>query len=121
MKLEFVLLVAVAAGGLLGCVAHPTASPTPTRMMTTRLGYPETAKQDLVDDYHGTKIPDPYRWLEDDNAPETKAWVAAQNRVTFHYLDQIPERARLKERLTKLWNFERYGIPFKQGGRYFYS
>ncbi|MEQ2009229.1 MAG: prolyl oligopeptidase family serine peptidase [Limisphaerales bacterium] len=90
-------------------------------MMTTRLGYPETVKQDVVDDYHGTKVPDPYRWLEDDNAAETKAWVVAQNKVTYHYLDQIPERARLKERLTKLWNFERYGIPFKQGGRYFYS
>ena len=121
MKAEFVLLFAVTASGLLGCVAHPTDSPKPTRMMTTRLGYPETAKREVVDDYHGTKVIDPYRWLEDDNAAETKAWVAAQNKVTYHYLDQIPERARLRERLTKLWNFERYGIPFKQGGRYFYS
>lgn len=121
MKAEFVLLFAVTASGLLGCIAHRTDSPKPTRMMTTRLGYPETAKREVVDDYHGTKVIDPYRWLEDDNAAETKAWVAAQNKVTYHYLDQIPERARLRERLTKLWNFERYGIPFKQGGRYFYS
>ena len=121
MKAEFVLLVAVAASGLLGCVAHPTDAPKPTRMMTTRLGYPETAKQEVVDDYHGTKVEDPYRWLEDDNAAETKAWVVAQNKVTNHYLDQIPARTSLKDRLTKLWNFERYGIPFKQGGRYFYS
>ena len=89
--------------------------------MNTRLAYPETFTQDIVDDYHGTKVADPYRWLEDDNAPETKAWVTAQNKVTYHYLDQIPERVRLKERLTQLWNFERYGIPFKQGGRYFFS
>ena len=90
-------------------------------MISTRLGYPETVRQDIVDDYHGTTVPDPYRWLEDDNAADTKAWVVAQNKVTYNYLDQIPERARLKERLTKLWNFERYGIPFKQGGRYFFS
>ncbi len=90
-------------------------------MIATRLGYPETVRQDIVDDHHGTKVPDPYRWLEDDNAAETKAWVIAQNKVTYNYLDQIPERARLKERLTKLWNFERYGIPSKQGGRYFFS
>ena len=120
MKAQSVFLtgVACAAALLLSC-AGP--APAPKRTMTTRLAYPATAKQDTVDDYHGTKVADPYRWLEDDNAAETKAWVAAQNKVTFHYLDQIPERARLKERLTKLWNFERYGIPFKQGGRYFYS
>jgi len=86
-----------------------------------RLAYPVTAKTNLVDDYHGTKVPDPFRWLEDDNAADTKAWVAAQNKVTFGYLDTIPERARLKKRLTKLWNFERYGLPHKEGARYFWS
>ncbi len=113
--------VVAAAGWLLSCAAPNAVSPAPKTKMTTRLGYPETVKQDVVDDYHGTKVADPYRWLEDDNAAETKAWVVAQNKVTAHYLDQIPERAQLRERLTKLWNFERYGIPFKQGGRYFYS
>ncbi len=83
--------------------------------------YPPTAKTNVVDDYHGTKVPDPYRWLEDDNAHGTKAWVEAQNKVTFGYLEQIPERTRLKERLTKLWNFERYGLPHKEGSRYFWS
>ena len=103
---------------LLSCVGPAS---TLKRPMTYRLAYPETVKQEIMDDYHGTKVADPYRWLEDDNAPDTKAWVTAQNKVTFSYLDQIPERAKLRERLTKLWNFERYGIPFKQGGRYFYS
>ena len=86
---------------------------------TSRLPYPETRKSDQVDDYHGVKIADPYRWLEDDNSAETKAWVEAQNKVTFTYLEQIPQRAPIKARLTELWNYERYGIPFKQGERYF--
>src|SRR6185437_10895714 len=59
--------------------------------------------------------------LEDDNSPATKAWVAAQNKVTFAYLNAIPARAAIHARLTKLWNYERYGVPFKQGGRYFYA
>src|SRR5204862_130014 len=80
-----------------------------------------TRHVDQVDDYHGTKVADPFRWLEDDNSAETKAWVEAQNKVTFGYLDQIPERKAIKERLTKLWNYERYGVPFKEGGRYFFT
>jgi prolyl oligopeptidase len=83
--------------------------------------YPETRKAEQVDDYHGVRVTDPYRWLEDDNAAETKAWVEAQNKVTFGYLEQIPERKAIKERLTKLWNYERYGIPFKEAGRYFFT
>ena len=83
--------------------------------------YPVTRKVEHVDDYHGTKVSDPYRWLEDDNAPETKDWVEAQNKVTFAYLEEIPVRSRLKERLRTLWNYERYGVPFKEGGRYFFS
>ncbi len=85
------------------------------------LVYPTTRKDDVVDDYHGTKIADPFRWLEDDNSAETKAWVAAQNKVTFAYLDAIPQRVKLRERLTKLWNYERFSAPFERGGRFFYS
>ncbi len=88
---------------------------------TTGLKYPETRKVVHVDDYHGTKVADPYRWLEDDYAPETKAWVEAQNKVTFAYLGSIPQRDRIKVRLTELWNYERYGVPFKEAGRYFYT
>ncbi|EDY15926.1 Prolyl oligopeptidase [Chthoniobacter flavus Ellin428] len=87
----------------------------------THLPYPVARKSDQVDDYHGVKIADPYRWLEDDNSAETKAWVEAENKVTFAYLDTIPERAAIKERLTKLWNYERFGVPFHEGGRYFFT
>ena len=86
-----------------------------------RLHYPTTRASDQTDEYHGVKVADPYRWLEDDNSVETKAWVAAQNNVTFGYLEKIPQRAAIKARLTELWNYERYGVPFKQGGRYFIS
>jgi len=89
----------------------------------TRSGfdYPETKKIEQIDDYHGTKVSDPYRWLENDNSPETKAWVEEENKLTFSYLNQIPERAKIKARLTELWNYERYSAPSKQGKRYFYS
>jgi len=82
--------------------------------------YPTSHPVDQVDDYHGTKVADPYRWLENPDSPETKAWVEAQNKLTFGFLEQIPDRDRIRERLTKLWNYEKYGIPFKQGDRYFF-
>lgn len=84
------------------------------------LSYPPTARVDHVDVYHGVEVPDPYRWLEDPHSAESQAWIAAQNQVTFDYLAALPARDRLQQRLTELWNYERYGIPFKRGGRYFY-
>ena len=75
------------------------------------LKYPGTRRSDQVDVYHGVQVPDPYRWLEDTDSEETKAWVEAQNKVTFSYLEKVPQRAPLRQRLTKLWNFERYGTP----------
>jgi len=86
-----------------------------------KIEYPKTKKVEQTDEYHGTRISDPYRWLEDDNSAETKVWVEAQNRITFGYLNQIPQRETLKKRLTELWNYERYSAPFKRGNRYFYS
>jgi prolyl oligopeptidase len=83
--------------------------------------YPATAKTNHVDVLHGVSIADPYRWLEDDNAPETTAWVEAQNRVTFAHLEKIPQRPAIRARLEALWNYERYGVPFKEGGRYFFT
>jgi prolyl oligopeptidase len=83
--------------------------------------YPDTRRSDHVDAYHGVEVPDPYRWLEDPDSAESKSWVEAQNKVTFSYLEGIPQRTALKERLTKLWNFERYGTPEQRGGRYFYT
>src|SRR3954464_3638576 len=85
------------------------------------LNYPPTRQQAQVDDYHGTKIADPYRWLEDDNSAETHAWVEAENKVTAAFLGAIPQHATIKERLTKLWNYERFGVPQRQGGRYFFT
>jgi prolyl oligopeptidase len=84
------------------------------------LNYPETRTVDQVDTYHGVAVPDPYRWLEDPHAPESQAWIEAQNQVTFGYLEQLPGRDQLQQRLTELWNYERYGIPFKRGDRYFF-
>lgn len=93
---------------------------TSNAVSQTAITYPKTRKTEQVDNYHGTTVADPYRWLEDDNSAETKAWVKAQNEVTFGYLETIPQRAALKKRLTELWNYERYSAPFKRGNRYFY-
>jgi prolyl oligopeptidase len=83
--------------------------------------YPETAKGDVVDNYHGTEVPDPYRWLEDDMSEETAAWVKAQNEVTFSYLEKIPFRNAVRERMTEIWNYPRMDTPEKEGEYYFYS
>ncbi|SKB16108.1 Prolyl endopeptidase [Planktothrix sp. PCC 11201] len=82
--------------------------------------YPQTRKCDQVDQYHGVTVADPYRWLEDLDSEETALWVEAQNTVTFGYLNQISAKETIKQRLTQLWDYEKYGIPFKQGNRYFY-
>jgi prolyl oligopeptidase len=107
------LLCALAAGMICGCSAVKSAHGT------SRLAYPTTATTNQVDDYFGTKVADPYRWLEDDNSEATKAWVQEENKVTFGFLEQIPQRAAIKERLTQLWDYERFGVPSKEGGRYF--
>ncbi|GGG21369.1 prolyl endopeptidase [Dokdonia pacifica] len=84
--------------------------------------YTQTQKTDTVDTYFGTEVPDPYRWLEDDRSSETEDWVKRQNQVTYGYLDTIPFRTQLKERLEKLWNYEKIGSPFKEGDyTYFYK
>ena len=85
------------------------------------LSYPTSKVVSQVDDYHGTKVDDPFRWLEDVDAQDTKTWVSEQNRLTFDYLSNIPARERFKDRLTKFWNFERYGLPRKYGKTYFYT
>src|SRR5271165_677329 len=106
------------AFSLLICAAALFAADAPP---PSKLDYPKAKAVDQVDDYHGTKVADPYRWLEDTDSPDTLAWVQAENKLTFSYLDQIPYRPAIHERLTKLWNFERYGVPEVQGGRYFYE
>src|SRR6185369_9545661 len=92
-----------------------------SQQMIKSNNYPPARKSDQVDDYHGVKVADPYRWLEDLDSEETRAWVEAENKLSFSYLAAIPARTALKERLTKLWNYEKYGTPFKEGNRYFYT
>ena len=94
------------------------ASAAPAGAQT--LQYPAARKSDVVDDYHGTRVPDPYRWLEDPDSPESRAWIEAQNRLTAAYLADIPARGTIRERLTKLWNYPKYGTPFRKGHRYFF-
>lgn len=105
MKFTLLLIPAMAISGL----------------VQAQLSYPATKKVDQVDDYFGTKVEDPYRWLEDDNAPETKDWVTAENKVTFDYLDKIPYRGKIKNRLTELYNYERFSTPSKIGEYYVFS
>jgi prolyl oligopeptidase len=84
--------------------------------------YPDARRDEsVVDDYHGTRVADPYRWLEDPDSPETRAWVEAENKVTFGYLESIPQREKLKKRMTELWDYEKFGIPHREGSRYFWS
>ena len=85
------------------------------------LKYPDTRKVEQTDNYHGTMVADPYRWLEDDNSAETKAWVKAQNAVTDKFLEAMPQRMPVRKIYTELYNFERYGLPSKEGGRYFWT
>lgn len=89
--------------------------------MSENLKYPETAREGVVDNYHGTEIADPYRWLEDDNSERTAAWVKAQNEVTFGYLNSLPQREAIRERLTELWNYPTQGAPAKRGEWYYIS
>jgi prolyl oligopeptidase len=85
------------------------------------LKYPVTKKGDVVDNYFGTRVPDPYNWLEDDKSAETTAWVKEQNNLTFGYLDKIPYRQELKSRLEKMWNYEKYTAPHNEGGYTYFS
>lgn len=97
---------------------------TPSQTMEFKkipVTYPDTRKDTTVaDDYFGTKIFDPYRWLEDDQSAETKDWVRRQNIVTFGYLGQIPYRESIRKRLEEIWNYEKFGTPFKEGGKYYF-
>ncbi|HEV7672215.1 MAG TPA: prolyl oligopeptidase family serine peptidase [Thermoanaerobaculia bacterium] len=124
--LAFALLVG-------GCASGPHAAAVPATPTIThapasapaaaaaRFVGPETRREDRVEVQHGVPVADPYRWLEDPDSAETAAWVAAENKVTFSYLEKIPAREEVKKRLTELWNYAKFGIPEKQGGRYFFT
>jgi prolyl oligopeptidase len=124
LKLRRSLIVFALSAGLLSLLAiapllrHSSASVVDN---DAKITYPESKKVDVVDDYFGTKVPDPYRWLEDENSAETKSWVQAQNTTTFAYLDKIPYREKLKARLTQLFNYPRLSAPFRRGNTYFFT
>jgi len=110
MKRNFFYLAAIII--IFGC--------NQTKVEKMSVNYPVTKKVDTVYNYFGTAVPDPYHWLEDDNSEETKAWVIEQNKVTFGYLDSIPFRQQIIDRITEIYNYERFSVPFKEGGKYFY-
>jgi prolyl oligopeptidase len=89
--------------------------------LAQELVYPKTRKSDQMDDYHGVKVADPYRWLEDDRSAETAAWVEAENKVTFGYLEKIPFREQVKKRLQQLYNYPKYSAPVRRGENFFYA
>ena len=118
--------IALASLALIAVALSMTFAPLPRPVSAhdgdiPKLTYPETKRGEIVDDYFGTKVPDPYRWLEDDNAPEVAAWVEAENKVTFGYLNQIPYRQQIKERLTKLLNYPKYSAPARRGDWFFFT
>ncbi len=107
LVLKFVLLL---LSGI-GFAKEPEASFT----------YPPAPKSEQSDDYHGTKIADPYRPLEDADSDETKKWIEAENKLTFDYLEKIPDRSKINAHLTKLWNYEKFGVPSREGGKFFFT
>ena len=102
----------VAAAALTDCM---------NTMSIKHLPYPEAERTDVTDNYHGTVVADPYRWLEDDNSEATAAWVAAENEVTYDYLSQIPFRDAIRDRLTELWNYPKESAPAEKGGWLYFS
>lgn len=119
MRLKFT--PSLIAGALFALAAGQSALAQQCPRNAVELTYPDSKKVEQVDDYHGTKVSDPYRWLEDANSAETKSWVDSQVKFTDAFLSKIPQRAAIKQRLTHLWNFERFSIPLKEGGQYFFQ
>ncbi|WP_201750160.1 prolyl oligopeptidase family serine peptidase [Tautonia marina] len=111
----------LAGAVLLMTAPDPASAGPPDDAKRTPLDYPEAARGDVVDDYHGTPVADPYRWMEDIDSTETRAWVEAQVALFDSYIADVPARKRIEDRLTQLWDYEKFGIPFEKGGRYFYS
>ncbi|CAN5499234.1 prolyl oligopeptidase family serine peptidase [soil metagenome] len=112
MKRVSLLLLSLA---LLASIA-PVVGKEPTAFK-----YPEAPKSDQADDYHGTNVADPYRPLENADSPESRKWIEEENKLTFDFLASIPDRKKINDRLTRLWNYEKYGVPYREGGRYFFD
>jgi len=121
--LHFILpttLIGLVLLGFVACQDQNTQSDN-IEFKTINVEYPTTYQdKSVLEDYHGTQVADPYRWLEDDSSEETGDWVDTQNKVTFDYLSKIPYRQKIKDRFEKIWNFEKYGTPFKRGDSYYF-
>ncbi|NIM20188.1 MAG: prolyl oligopeptidase family serine peptidase [Candidatus Latescibacteria bacterium] len=113
LKSLFLLVVIVTVAGIVAATLVPTAA-------AKKYKYPKAHKVDVVDDFHGTKVADPYRWLEDPDAEETIKWVEAQNELFYKYID-TPSREKIKKRIEDIWNYPKYTLPYKKGDRYFFS
>jgi prolyl oligopeptidase len=98
-----------------------TAVPACREASLPKASYPVTAKGDVVEDYFGTKVADPYRWMEDLDSKPVADWVAAENQVTFDYLAKLPLREHFRKRITELWDYPKVSIPVREDGRYFYA
>lgn len=129
MKLVgMILLVLALPGGVMlaQLAANSKAQPMAAKNMETRaagssLAYPTAQRDNVVDNLFGVKVPAPYRWMEDLNSPAVKSWVDDENKLTFSYLNGIPARSWIREHLTKLWNYEKVGVPRREGGKLFLS
>lgn len=115
------LAVLTIASSIVFIRATSAESPLPVPQSAASMKYPETRMFDVVDNYHGREVQDPYRWLEDTESDDTAAWIKAQNELTDSYLKSLPQRSAMKERLEAFWNYERFGLPRKKGNAYFYS
>jgi prolyl oligopeptidase len=117
-------IVALLAALLAACVSAPRAEPaaevTPEAAPAPTFQYPAAARGEVVDDYHGVSVPDPYRWFESSGAQSTRDWVTAENALAQPYLERLPQRAWFGERLKQLWTYERFGVPQRDSGNYFY-
>ncbi|PIM52447.1 S9 family peptidase [Roseateles chitinivorans] len=120
LTLTAALVVGLGAGAA-ATAQSPAPAAAPSTTASQGLSYPATRKVEQTDNYHGTTVADPYRWLEDDNSADTKAWVQAENAVTDKFLAAMPQRLPARKLYTDLYNFEKFGVPYKEGGRYFWT
>src|SRR5690349_14233774 len=109
----------VVCAAVLTCFAMACGSDDASQQ--SQIAYPLTRKSNVVDDYHGTKVADPYRWMEALDSKDVAEWVAASNAITEEYLERLPLRTPFRTRLTELWNYPRVGVPVVENGRLFYS
>lgn len=115
------VLSLVGLAGRVTRLSAQDAAPGGASAGASRLEYPAARRAAQLDRYHGVEVSDPYRWLEDTDSEETRSWIEAQNKLTFSHLAAIPERPRIRQRLTELWNYERFGLPQRREHRYFYT